>query len=58
MSLRIKPVSKFSLSNIISWSNLLHAYRRAAAGKKKRYEVLCFEYKLETNLLELERRTA
>lgn len=38
---------------LVSWENLLLAYRRAAAGKRGRADVAAFEHRLEENLLDL-----
>jgi len=40
---------------LCSWDNLLLAYRRAAKGKRGHSNVATFEYRLEDNLLELQR---
>ncbi len=39
---------------LISWKNLLSAYRKAAAGKRGRADVAGFEHRLEERLLELQ----
>ena len=39
---------------LISWENLLSAYRKAAAGKRGRADVAGFEHRLEERLLELQ----
>ena len=40
---------------IYSWENLLLAYRKASQGKRGQPNVASFEYKLEDNLLQLQR---
>ena len=39
---------------LVSWDNLLLAYRKAAKGKRGHYNVASFEYHLEDNLLQLQ----
>lgn len=39
---------------LISWENLLHAYRRAAKGKRGHSGVAQFEHRLEDNLIRLQ----
>jgi len=39
---------------LVSWENLLAAYRKAAAGKRGRADVAAFEHRLEDNLLALQ----
>ncbi|NOZ28401.1 MAG: RNA-dependent DNA polymerase [Chloroflexi bacterium] len=41
-------------ADLISWDNLLLAYRRAAKGKRGHPNVAAFEYRLEENLLRLQ----
>jgi len=41
--------------NLCSWENLLLAYRKASRGKRGHPNVAAFEYRLEENLLELQR---
>ena len=41
--------------NIYDWDNLLLAYRKAAKGKRGHADVAEFEYRLEENLLQLQR---
>jgi len=41
--------------DLTSWDNLLRAYRKAARGKRGHPNVAAFEYRLEDNLLELQR---
>ena len=40
---------------LCSWDNLLLAYRKAAKGKRGHPNVAAFEYRLEDNLLALQR---
>jgi hypothetical protein len=40
---------------LCSWDNLLRAFRQAAKGKRGHPNVAAFEYRLEDNLLELQR---
>ena len=40
---------------LCSWPNLLLAYRKAARGKRGKAAVAAFEYRLEDNLLQLQR---
>jgi len=42
-------------TQLCSWDNLLLAYRKAAKGKRGHPNVAAFEYRLEDNLLELQR---
>ncbi len=42
-------------AELISWSNLLLAYRKAAKGKRGKPNVAAFEHRLEENLLHLQR---
>ena len=42
-------------TQLCSWDNLLLAYRRASKGKRGRPAVAAFEYRLEDNLLPLQR---
>jgi retron-type reverse transcriptase len=44
--------------NLISFENLLEAYRKAARGKRSKPSVATFEYHLEENLFELQRELA
>ena len=39
---------------LVSWENLLAAFRKAAAGKRGRADVAAFEHRLEENLLVLQ----
>jgi hypothetical protein len=39
---------------LISFENLLEAYRKAARGKRRKPSVATFEYHLEENLFELQ----
>jgi retron-type reverse transcriptase len=41
--------------NLYDWENLLHAYRKASKGKRGHADVAEFEYRLEDNLLQLQR---
>jgi retron-type reverse transcriptase len=41
--------------NLYDWENLLLAYRKAAKGKRGHADVAEFEYRLEDNLLQLQR---
>jgi retron-type reverse transcriptase len=41
-------------NELISWSNLLSAYKKASAGKRGQPNVAAFEYRLEDNLLRLQ----
>ncbi len=41
---------------LITFSNLLEAYRKARLGKRRRPDVLAFELDLETELIELQRQ--
>ncbi|MBK8783145.1 MAG: hypothetical protein IPO22_15360 [Anaerolineales bacterium] len=41
--------------NLYDWDNLLLAYRKASKGKRGLADVAEFEYKLEDNLLQLQR---
>lgn len=40
---------------LYSWDNLLLAYHKAAKGKRGQPNVAAFEYRLEDNLLQLQR---
>ena len=40
---------------ITSWANLLHAYRKACVGKRGGASVAAFEYRLEENILDLQK---
>jgi retron-type reverse transcriptase len=42
-------------AQLCSWDNLLLAYRKAAKGKRGHPDVAAFEYRLEDNLLQLQR---
>jgi RNA-directed DNA polymerase len=42
-------------AQLCSWDNLLLAYRRASKGKRGHPSVAAFEYRLEDNLLQLQR---
>jgi retron-type reverse transcriptase len=42
-------------TQLCSWDNLLLAYRKAAKGKRGHPNVAAFEYRLEDNLLDLQR---
>ncbi|MEW6241233.1 MAG: hypothetical protein AB1564_10545 [Chloroflexota bacterium] len=42
-------------SELCSWDNLLLAYRKASRGKRGHPNVAAFEYRLEDNLLQLQR---
>jgi retron-type reverse transcriptase len=42
-------------TQLTSWDNLLLAYRKASKGKRGHPNVAAFEYKLEDNLLQLQR---
>jgi retron-type reverse transcriptase len=39
---------------LTSWNNLLHAYKRASAGKRGHPNVAAFEYRVEDNLFRLQ----
>ena len=41
--------------SVYEWDNLLFAYRKAAKGKRGHFDVAKFEYRLEDNLLQLQR---
>ncbi|MFZ5881425.1 MAG: reverse transcriptase domain-containing protein [Chloroflexota bacterium] len=41
--------------SLFDWDNLLLAYRKAAKGKRGHTDVAAFEYRLEDNLLQLQR---
>ena len=47
-----------SYADIHQWHNLYLAYRKAARGKRGRAEVARFEFRLEDNLVQLERELA
>jgi len=42
-------------SNVYQWDNLLLAYRKASKGKRGKSPAASFEYKLEENLLDLQK---
>jgi len=43
------------MMQLYDWDNLLLAYRKAAKGKRGHADVADFEYRLEANLLQLQR---
>ncbi len=45
-------------TQLCSWDNLLLSYRRASKGKRGHPSVAAFEYRLETNLLQLQQELA
>lgn len=47
-----------SYAQIYAWDNLLHAYRKAAKGKRHREAAARFQFRLEDNLVHLQKELA
>ena len=43
-----------TFTDLIAWQNLLLAYQRASKGKRGRFDVALFEYRLEEEILSLQ----